>query len=168
MPELQTERLQIVTLTPVLLRLALQDRIALARALDDIKVPSEWPGPDFGEIIPFVIKHLEEQPDQVEWNANLIIHRADQVIIGDAGFRDGPDETGTIEIGYSIIPGYRRQGYAFEATQALVQWAFTQDEVKRIVAECVSDNPGSIRILEKLGMQQVSQVKNILRWELTR
>jgi ribosomal-protein-alanine N-acetyltransferase len=144
---------------------ALQDRSALAERLG-VTLPEDWPGPDFGEIIPYLIEHLEANPSLIEWNANLIIHTLDRTVIGDIGFKGEPDGTGTIEIGYSIITAYRRQGYAFEAAQALVRWAFAQPGVRRVAAECLPDNPGSIRVLEKLGMKRVEWFEGVLRWEL--
>jgi len=93
-------------------------------------------------------------------------YRAGRVLIGDLGFKGKPDREGTVEIGYSVLPVYRRQGYAFEAVQALVGWAFAQQSVKRITAACSPDNAPSVRILERLGMQCLEADGSLLRWEL--
>jgi len=49
--------------------------------------------------------------------------------------RGPPDHEGIVEIAYGIVPAYRRQGYTFEAVQALVQWAFGHPAVTRITAQ---------------------------------
>ncbi|WP_375477580.1 GNAT family N-acetyltransferase [uncultured Nostoc sp.] len=69
-------------------------------------------------------------------------------------------------MGYEVLSAYRRQGFAFEAVEALVDFAFTQQELKRIIAYSLDDRVGSIRILEKLGMQQIARDENLLKWEL--
>ena len=77
---------------------------------------------------------------------------ADSTLIGDLGFIDKPDQTGTGEIGYEGLSADRQQGFAFEAAEALVDFAFTRRELKRIIAQSPDNHAASIRILEKLGM----------------
>lgn len=52
-----------------------------------------------------------------------------------------------------ITPGHRGQGYAVEAVREGVTIAFELD-VRRIGASCLSDNPASRRVMEKVGMRQ--------------
>ncbi|MEH1966252.1 GNAT family N-acetyltransferase [Nostoc sp.] len=52
-----------------------------------------------------------------------------------------------------------QQGFAFEAVEALLDFAFTQQKLKRIIAHSPEDRVASIRILEKLGMQQIARMK---------
>jgi [ribosomal protein S5]-alanine N-acetyltransferase len=61
----------------------------------------------------------------------------------------------TTEFGlfYAISPAYQRQGFASEAAQALVDYAFRHLQVKRIIAETDYDNAGSVGVMRKLGMQ---------------
>lgn len=56
------------------------------------------------------------------------------------------------EIGYSFRPEYWRQGYATEASQALLAQGFNQFGLHRIYATCRPDNIGSAKVLEKIGM----------------
>jgi [ribosomal protein S5]-alanine N-acetyltransferase len=48
----------------------------------------------------------------------------------------------------------------------LVNFAFTQPELKRIIAHSPDAHVASIRILEKLGMQKIARDENLLKWEL--
>ena len=48
---------------------------------------------------------------------------------------------------------YWNKGYATEAVQELIDWAFRTGEVEMIIAETLLDNYGSIRVLEKLHMK---------------
>lgn len=164
MPHLTTSRLRMVPFTVELVRAAVGDRMALS-ALLAAQVPPEWPGPDFAEMLQFEAERLVRDPERGQWGG-VIIHAADHILIGDMGFKGAPDEQGTVEIGYSIIPEYRGQGFAPEMARALIEWAFSQAGVVRVTAECESDNQGSIRVLEKLGMQRLTPEDTMLWWEL--
>lgn len=61
----------------------------------------------------------------------------------------------TAEFGlfYAISPAHQRQGYASEAAQALVDYAFQHLGLKRVIAETNYDNAASIGVMKKLGMR---------------
>jgi len=79
------------------------------------------------------------------------------LIIGHGGFKGEPDEKGQIDIGYGLMKSERRKGYGYEAVKALVKLGFEQENVRKIIADCLIDNIGSIRILEKVGMSEVKR-----------
>lgn len=54
---------------------------------------------------------------------------------------------------YAFAPAYQRQGYATEATRALIAYAFTQLNLRRIVATTMYDNDASMSVMRKVGMQ---------------
>jgi ribosomal-protein-alanine N-acetyltransferase len=54
---------------------------------------------------------------------------------------------------YAISPAYQRQGYATEATQALIGYAFQHLRLKRVIATTMYDNTASIGVMRKLGMR---------------
>lgn len=162
-----TKRLTLIPFSRDLLRLALTDRDALERQLSARILP-QWRADHQQKILTNVLQALEADPAVCVWRFYLIMHAADRAVIGDAGFKGPPDHDGTIEIAYGIVPAYRRQGYTFEAVQALVTWAFSHPEVARVTAQCDDDNVGSIRILEKLGMRRRGITGRILWWELAR
>jgi RimJ/RimL family protein N-acetyltransferase len=60
----------------------------------------------------------------------------------------------TTEFGlfYAISPLHQRQGYASEAAQALVNYAFQTLGLKRVIATTDFDNYGSTGVMRKLGM----------------
>jgi ribosomal-protein-alanine N-acetyltransferase len=53
---------------------------------------------------------------------------------------------------WAIDPDQQRQGYATEAAQALIDFAFQQLRVKRLIATTEYDNAASISVMRKLGM----------------
>jgi RimJ/RimL family protein N-acetyltransferase len=54
---------------------------------------------------------------------------------------------------WAIDPDHQREGYATEAAQALIDFAFQQLRVKRLIATTEYDNAASIGVMHKLGMR---------------
>ncbi|MEH2452475.1 GNAT family N-acetyltransferase [Nostoc sp.] len=80
-----------------------------------------------------------------------MIHIADSTLIGDLGFIDKPDQTGTVEMGYEVLSADRQQGFAFEAAKALVYIclysARTQENYRSISRQscCLDSHSEKIR-----------------------
>ena len=95
----------------------------------------------------------------------MIIHKADQQVIGSMGCKSPPDDLGQVEIGYDIVPAYQGQGYATEIGHAFLNRLLEQSSVTRITAECLAENFASIRVLEKLGMKRTAANLDMIHWE---
>ena len=93
---------------------------------------------------------LLPQPDPV-FGSEIIVERASGLAVGTIGFFGPPDDTGTVMIGYGLVPSARGLGYATEALRALVAYAFEQPAVRVITADPLQDNTASHRVLEKAG-----------------
>jgi RimJ/RimL family protein N-acetyltransferase len=64
------------------------------------------------------------------------------------------------DIGWVTHQDFQRQGYAFEATHALMHYAFNNFELHRIVADIDTRNPESAAMAEKLGMRREGEFKD--------
>jgi RimJ/RimL family protein N-acetyltransferase len=75
-----------------------------------------------------------------------------------------------VEIGYSVLPEFRRQGYATEAAQGLIARAFAHPGVALVIAETLPDLFPSIGVLRKIGFGYVGEGSepSIVRYELRR
>ena len=60
------------------------------------------------------------------------------------------EETGEIEIGYSLQPEYWGQGLGYECAMGWLSYGFNVAELERIVAITVKENVGSWRIMENV------------------
>jgi len=58
-----------------------------------------------------------------------------------------------VEIAHSIVPDYRGQGFAFEATRALIDRALARHDICRITAACLDNSVTSLKVLEKPGVR---------------
>src|SRR5688572_15551606 len=129
-----TDRLQLVACPAQVARAAYQSR-RQAETLVAVRVHAEWPTDDVRGFLPLYAQQVEANPSVLGWGIWLVIHSGAQTVIGDAGFKGKPDANGTVDIGYGIIPSYRRQGFGYEAARGLRDWAFMQPGVERIIAD---------------------------------
>ena len=56
------------------------------------------------------------------------------------------------DVGYAFLPGFRGNGYAYEAAAAVLRFARETARLDRILAITDPANQRSIRVLEKLGL----------------
>lgn len=76
-------------------------------------------------------------------------------LIGCADIGDIEDRAG--ELGYWLDPACWGRGYAFEAADAVVRFAFAELGLRRITATHAHDNPRSGRLLLKLGFRETGR-----------
>lgn len=87
-------------------------------------------------------------------------------VIGDIGFHGPPDPDGMVEIGYNVVPGWRRRGVASRAVGMLVAEAAAAG-ARTVTAEVVGHNPGSSGSLRSNGFTQVAQHGDAVVWART-
>lgn len=56
------------------------------------------------------------------------------------------------ELGWIINKRFWKQGYATEAARTLMEYAITKLGIKHFIAHCDSENIGSYKVMESLGM----------------
>ena len=151
---IQSPHLDLFAATADLIKTDLAGRRFLAEALD-VSVPASWPPDLYGpRAMQFALAQLDEAPEQ-GWSFWYLATREEPCeLTGICGFKGRPDELGSVEIGYSILARYQRRGFATEAVQRLVGWAFMHHNVNEVCAETLPHLSQSIGVLEKNGFQQ--------------
>lgn len=66
---------------------------------------------------------------------------------------------GTCELGFVFNTRFQRQGYATESVRALLDHAFGQAGIRRIVARCNPLNEASWRLMERIGMRREAHLR---------
>lgn len=113
-----------------------------------------------------------EQLYQPPYNDRAITLRATGELIGAGGYapclapfaqipalnprgRPGPSGLTSPEVGlyWALAPAHRRRGYATEAARALIDFAFQELRLARIVATTTYDNTASIAVMRRAGMR---------------
>ena len=167
---IETENLQLILCEAEHYEAILRDKKELEQLLG-LKVFDTWP--EFPESIPYAYNYYKTHPSSARWGMYLFAHTKDRALIGNGGYKGEPDEEGMVEIGYAIVPEYRRRGFASEAARGLTRYAFSHPEVKVVQAHTLKHGIASIRVLEKLGMKFVGTVQDpdegeVLHWRVTR
>ena len=99
-----------------------------------------------------------------------MLRRDDGVIVGQCGFKGPPNADGMVEIAYFVEPGWRGNGYATEAAEALTIQASSHDGVRLVRAHTLPERNPSTRVLTKAGFRNVGEVIDpedgpVWRWE---
>ena len=88
----------------------------------------------------------------------FLIREADNKIIGFLSFKGCPaQDSGSIEIGYSLGKDFEHKGYMTKAVEALCRFAEHYPEVKKITALTLIDNTASQRLLLRCGFRKFSE-----------
>jgi RimJ/RimL family protein N-acetyltransferase len=90
------------------------------------------------------------QANRDDGQVNFLVTLADGTVAGACGLNvsEGPPE-----IGYWLGRKFWGNGYATEAAQAVIDWAFTEGAHEALQAGTRVTNPASRRVLEKCGFQ---------------
>lgn len=150
---IRSRRLNLIAATTELIRNDIQGRKILAGALG-VTVGKSWPPDLYGpRAMQYALAQLDE-PTEHGWSFWYLSTADDPgELVGICGFKGRPDPSGSVEIGYSILSGFRRKGFATEAVLRLVGWAFSHHNVNEVCAETLPHLSQSIRVLEKNGFE---------------
>lgn len=154
---IESPRLFLVPATAELTQADLDGQQALGAALG-VDVPQEWPPELYSR--PALAAVLQQLRDRAEhgWSTWYLVGRGHgEGLIGVCGFKGRPDGNGSVEISYSILDSFRNDGYASEAVQRLVEWAFSHARVRAVTAETMPHLRQSIRVLEKNGFSHAGK-----------
>jgi RimJ/RimL family protein N-acetyltransferase len=155
-PRIHTPRLELIPATIAALSAELEGPGALARTLD-VDVPAAWPPELYDEsAVRWTLHALETRFLTPDWGMYYVAERQPQAsdrprLAGVGGFKGAADPSGTVEIGYGILAERRRLGFAREAVDGWIGWAFTHDAVTRVIAHTLVELTSSIRVLESAG-----------------
>lgn len=162
-----TERLELIPLTYNICDAILQHQFNWLVPLN-LKKGINWPDDDTMESLPRTSKLLSKLHFPTGFESWMIVKRDTREIIGDVGFKGYNFIQDSCDLGYGIIEAERKKGYAYEACNALIQWAWQTESLKLITAVTLPSNEGSIRLLKKLNFKIIAQDEEFLYWEVLR
>lgn len=105
----------------------------------------------------FRLDQMAADPGQARWMVRQAVVGDNGRVVGHAGFHGPPDEVGMVEIGYSIAPDFRRQGYARSALIELLRRAAAETAVTTVRATISPDNVASLATISGFGFVQVGE-----------
>jgi Acetyltransferases, including N-acetylases of ribosomal proteins len=164
MEEIQTDRLRLVALDLENLYHYIHD---YERVQTNLGVSVTMPIQDQEIKYVFSSAHYEASahPEDILWYTSWeVILKDENVIIGGISFKGPPDDQLEVEIGYEIVSEYQQNGYATEATAALIKWAKEVKHIERIIACVEPHNYSSTQVLRKLGFNYFESDEGLNWW----
>lgn len=92
-----------------------------------------------------------------------VVHKAEQKMVGTAGYVWWQPEHSKAEIGYVLARRLWGQGLTSEAVNTIIDFGFTRMGLNRIEARCVEENIASARVMEKCGLSQEARLRDYIR-----
>jgi RimJ/RimL family protein N-acetyltransferase len=160
---IHSSRLELIALSPDVLRASLREDLESASRLIDLSIPQDWLEAKW--LIEMRLAKIRANPALEPWLLRAVGLRETRTMIGFIGFHGLPGAEylnsyapGSVEFGYTIFPEYRRKGFASEAARALMDWATRAHGVRRFVLSISPANEPSLRLARKFGFRKVGSV----------
>jgi len=96
---------------------------------------------------------IAKQPSWEPFGIWLAEKKSDRSLVG--WFMLIPEEFEQLELGFMLVRSYWGQGFATEIGHALIDYAFSHEAIKSLMATATPNNAASIRVLEKLGFRYI-------------
>jgi RimJ/RimL family protein N-acetyltransferase len=163
LPRLSGPRVALVPLPRALARAVVRgDDPAPALLPLGLQAGAGWPHRDTADALRPLAEHGACDADG-GW---LIV--VEGAVVGECGWRGGPDHYGDVLLDYGLAGSARGRGLGTEAVAVLCSWAERQPGVRRLVAEVLTGNEPSVRLLRRLGFDEESGDPPFTRWTRTR
>lgn len=85
---------------------------------------------------------------------------ADEKPVGNVDLFDIDETHGTSEIAYWLVPESWGNGYASDAVDLLVRYAFEERRLRKVSAHVLVENEGSQAVLERVGFQREGRLRD--------
>jgi RimJ/RimL family protein N-acetyltransferase len=164
-----TARLRLVPATSALIAAELEHPERLAELLG-AELAVDWPPEHHDRETLRFWRDALDRPGAAGWWLHYALHvrHGDaSILVGSVGYK-GPPQDSVVEIGYSVVPSWQRQGLATEACRALIESAWLRGATD-VVAHTLDRLEPSIGVLRKLGfVASVSSEPGALAFRLHR
>jgi len=138
------------------------EKLAIDRSNPTLWVDRGFSNP-YGHLVdePGPLRHriprIAKDPSLVPFLLRMAVLKSTMEIVGSAGFHDGPDESGMIEIGLEIVGEHQGQGLAQELVAAMWDWVVHDARVNTLRYTVSPENAPSQAIIKKFGFAHCGQ-----------
>jgi ribosomal-protein-alanine N-acetyltransferase len=162
-PPIRGERVELVSMTPSAIDALLDGRRDEAATELGIQFAKGWPDDHDAGFLRLRLGQMRARPEIQEWAVRALTFVGDErPFAGHLGFHGPPGVNAlrrddAVELGYRVMPAYRRQGYATEAVRALIDWAHRDRGIGVFVASISPQNEPSLALVRRLGFVHVGE-----------
>jgi len=115
-------------------------------------------------VLVYAKARLDEDPLYQPWSMRTLVDKRIMAMVGHIRFHTRPDPDylrpyvpEAVELGYEVFASHRRQRYAYEALQGVMQWARERHDVHRFVASVSPDNQPSLGLITKFDFRKIGE-----------
>jgi RimJ/RimL family protein N-acetyltransferase len=152
-----TPTVQILQLDAATLRALADGDLHAADRTSPVPLTPYLAGPDCRRVWDIRATQVVEDPPSAAWVTGVVWDPQRRLAVGKAGYHGPPDGTGMVEVGYSVDPQHRRQGYARAVLRALVARAAREPGVTTVRASVSPDNVPSRDLVLSEGFVAVGE-----------
>ena len=155
---IRTARLYLILFRPETLEAVLSGR---GSSIDGVALPADWVRRS-ERVLRRRLDQVSRDPECAPWLLRAMVRRETHEFVGRIGFHGKPGSNAlgaldAVEIGYSVEPRFRRQGFAEEAIRGMMAWARARSTSRFIVSVSPTNAP-SLALAAKLGFREVTRV----------
>jgi RimJ/RimL family protein N-acetyltransferase len=152
-----TPRIEILQLDAAALRGLADGDLAAANRSAPVPLTPYLAGEECRGVWAIRAVQVVEDPASAAWITGIVWDPERGLAVGRAGYHGPPDDAGMVEVGYSIDPLHRRQGYARAALRALIARARREPAVRTFRATVGPDNAASRELVLSEGLVEVGE-----------
>ncbi len=136
----------------------LAGRPFIAEGIGGFSLPPAWPDEHDRRFLELRLNQMRGDESLQQWLARAMVLRRDPLrpMAGHIGFHQPPQD-GVLEMGYTVMPRHRRQGYAHEAVLGMMRWAHDEHGIRRFRVSIAPDNAPSLTLAAKLGFERTGE-----------
>lgn len=131
-------------------------------ALIGFRVSQDWI--DEKDLMRLRMDDYRNDNKYIAWGLHAIGLRKSKEMVGFIGFHTRPNPEylhplapNAIELGYTIFLPHRRQGFAEEAINGLLNWAVKRHPLDNFIASVSPTNLASTALVKKLGFEKIGE-----------
>lgn len=152
-----TPRVELVQLDATTLQALADGDLAAADRSAPVPLTAYLGGPECRGVWARRAVQVVEERHSAGWVTRIVWDPERSTAVGRAGYHGPPDGTGMVEVGYSIDPQFRRQGYARAALLELLARAEAEPGVTTVRASISPGNVASRNLVLSHGFVEVGQ-----------
>ena len=115
-------------------------------------------------VLVYAKARLDEDPLYQPWSMRALVDKQTMAMVGHIRFHTRPDPdylrpyaAQAVELGYEVFASHRRQRYASEAMQGVMQWARERHDVHRFIATVSPDNLPSLTLISRFDFRKIGE-----------
>jgi RimJ/RimL family protein N-acetyltransferase len=156
-PSSPAKRVRIVQLPPEAIAALADGDLDAANRTSPLPLTPIFVDPDWRRTWRHRAVQVVDDPSSLAWITGVIWDTEAEIVVGRAGFHGPPDDAGMVEVGYSVDPVHRRQGYARAALHAMIDRAAADPAVRVVRASVGPWNEPSLGLIGSFGFAKVGE-----------